>query len=446
VRNLDSGAAASFSEELLERLREDRDTLAATSTALEAELRRRGIYFGDGLLPTYPVPFFAAAHDLDDWVARSEALAAPVEEVAHEALRDPSMMRVLQLRPDAREWIEVDPGYPMISVLARPDAIFRRDTEGKQQIVYVEYNSDSPAMMAFSDHVSDCILALPYFAAHRGRLRGERMLPMLLDTLLDCYRAYGGASSTPTIAITDWPGQKTRYEHARIAEYFEAQGCATVVCDPRAFKRPNRRLEYEGRPIDLVYRRALFLELLDKKDEVAPLLSAYRDGVVCMVNPLRSYLAASKTLLAFLCQHWPAHRGPCPVVPTRMLDAERIAQLREQALRVVLKKGESHGGLHVLLPELASEAQRKTALDDAASTPWVEQDFVELPKLGVPTPDAPRALKFFNWNPFLFGGRYAGGIARASDTPLINITLGGGLLPTIRVVDEARAATVSDGG
>ncbi len=38
--------------------------------------------------------------------------------------------------------------------------------------------------------------------------------------------------------------------------------------------------------------------------------------------------------------------------------------------------------------------------------------------------------KHYNWNPFMFGGRYAGGLVRVSSTPLINITLGGGLLPT----------------
>jgi len=41
-----------------------------------------------------------------------------------------------------------------------------------------------------------------------------------------------------------------------------------------------------------------------------------------------------------------------------------------------------------------------------------------------------RERKFFNFNPFLFNGVYAGAIARASNTELINITLGGGLLPT----------------
>ncbi len=369
-------------------------------------------------------------------------LARAIEEVATAALEDVALMRTLKLREDARDWVEIDPGYRRISVLARPDAVF---VDGA--IKYVEYNSDSPAMMAFSDHVGDALAQLPHLAPHAARLGREHMLPRLFETLLACYREHGGAGS-PTIAIVDWPGQKTRFEHARIAEYFEAHGCPTVVCDPRALTRSGpghgagKKLALDGRAIDLVYRRALFVELLEQKDAVAPLIAAYRDGAVCMVNPLRSYLASSKTLLAFLCERWRPEHGACPVMATRILDAERIAVLRQAPslspspldMPTVLKKGESHGGLHVILPGIATEAQRQAALDEAARGPWpwIEQAYAPLPRLRIPTAADPFAEKFFNWNPFLFDGRYVGGIARASDTPLINITLGGGLMPTFR--------------
>jgi glutathionylspermidine synthase len=411
---------------ILDELRDPR-ILDEACRALAASLDRRGIYFGDVLLPTSPAPFFAPASALDAWVQKSEALAAVVEEVAHEALRDAALGRVLALRPEANAWVEIDPGYPMITVLARPDAVLFGD-----RVEYVEYNSDSPAMMAFSDHVAECLLELPYLRPHAQSLRTERMLPVLLATLLTCYRAHGG-SGNPTIAIVDWPKQKTRFEHARIGEYFESKGCGTIVCDPRALRRNGKKLEHEGRTIDLVYRRALFTELLERRTEVSALIDAYRDGAVCMVNPLRSYIASSKTLLAFLCERWPAGRGECPVIPTKLLRPERIATLRARDEVVVLKKGESHGGLHVLLPGLSSGEQRLGALEEASREPWVEQEYRTLPKLRVPTAEAPAGDKFYNWNPFLFGGRYAGGIARASDSPLINITLGGALLPTVRI-------------
>lgn len=423
-----SGSAAQFIDERLAELRQRPDRLIEAEDTLTRALQERNIYFGDGLLPTYPVPFFAPADELASWATSAELLAGTVEDVANEALRDKSLMKALQLRDDARDWVAIDPGYAQISVLARPDAVF---LDGA--VRYVEYNSDSPAMMAFSDHVSECLMALPHLRAHAARLRTETMLPRLYDTLLQCYREYGGTKEAPTIAMCDWPGQKTRFEQARISEYLTSRGCPTVVCDPRQLTRPGKHLEYAGRRIDLVYRRALFVELLDKKDEVEPLISAYRDGAVCMVNPLRSYLASSKTLLAFLCRNWPASHGICPVLPTRLLDGPRVAALSACDENVVLKKGESHGGLHVLLPGFASPEERRRALLDATESPWVDQDFAPIPKMRIPTRAAPHAEKYFNWNPFLFGGRYVGGIARASDTPLINITLGGGLLPTICV-------------
>jgi hypothetical protein len=285
-------------------------------------------------------------------------------------------------------------------------------------------------MMAFADAVGECQLELEAFAPLRDSLRASRMTDALLETLRACWREFGGRDEAPSIAITDWEGQKTRWEHRRIAARFEAAGCPTVVCDPRAFARDGRALTVDGRRIDVVYRRALFTELLARQAEVDALLGAYRDGAICMVNSLRSYLASSKTLLALLCE-----RSVAPeIARTAMLTPARIAELRAGAAPGVLKRGESHGGHHVLLPGVASDGEWGRALDAAEGEPWpwVEQEYHPLPKLEVRVADGDRFRrehKFYNWNPFLFGGRMVGSIARASDTPLINITLGGGLLP-----------------
>ena len=40
-------------------------------------------------------------------------------------------------------------------------------------------------------------------------------------------------------------------------------------------------------------------------------------------------------------------------------------------------------------------------------------------------------LKRFNINPFGIGGRYAGSITRISDRAVINVSAGGGLLPSV---------------
>jgi len=53
---------------------------------------------------------------------------------------------------------------------------------------------------------------------------------------------------------------------------------------------------------------------------------------------------------------------------------------------------------------------------------------MDLPSLSG-SPDASgsdRASKYVNWNPFIFGGKVAGSIARVSDEPLITSAPGAG--------------------
>ncbi|HEY0252080.1 MAG TPA: hypothetical protein VGC41_11175, partial [Kofleriaceae bacterium] len=204
--------------------------LLASERELQDRLRARGIYFGDGLLPTYAYAFTVASAVVDRWAAKATQLIAAVEEAAHRLVDDPSFYKAMGLSEQAKGLVRIDPGFKQICVLCRPDGIPVGD-----DMKFVEVNSDSPAMMMFIDVVAECLLELDAFAWLRPH-RPPSAADALHDTLLACYREYGGASSHPTIAITDWEGQKTRYEHARLAEHFTRRGCDTIVCDPRSFR------------------------------------------------------------------------------------------------------------------------------------------------------------------------------------------------------------------
>jgi uncharacterized circularly permuted ATP-grasp superfamily protein len=292
--------------------------------------------------------------------------------------------------------------------------------------------------MMFLDIVTQCVLQLDAMRSVRERTHVISAADRLLDSLLGCYREYGGGDS-PTIAITDWEGQKTRFEHQRLAEHFAARGCPTVVCDPRALRRVDGHLELEdGRKIDLIYRRALATEMISRRSEIEPLLGAYRDGKVCMVNPLRSYVASAKSLLIRLQDRdLPmALKAASHVVPRTLLltDPDVRKAVMSAPKRYVLKKSESHGGKHVVLPGVSSDGAWREAIEASRRDIWIAQDYVDVPTMQLPVANGERVEwieRYFNWNPFVFGGRYAGGLVRTSTTPLINITQGGGLLPTL---------------
>ena len=384
-------------------------------------LRARGIFFGDGLLPTYAYAFLASRERVEKWAARAEHLVAAAEGVAKRLVNDLEFYDAMGLHREGLDLVQIDPGYSRTCVVCRPDGI-----PVGADVKFVEVNCDSPAMMMFLDIVGQCLLELPAFE----RLRKQpptSAADRLLEALVDCYREFGG-KDTPTIAITDWEAQKTQYEHLRLAEHFESRGYSTVVCDPRAFRLHGGKLHVKDRRIDLVYRRALSAEIIERRSEVEPLIAAYRDHTVCMVNPLRSYVAGVKSVLSYLA----IHEGADCVPNTLLLDNAKARDIvKASPHKWVLKKSESHGGNGVVLPG-TNEAKWRAALAASSDEVWIAQEYIEVPRIAVPEVSGNRVArseKYFNWNPFMFAGRYAGGMVRVSSTPLINITLGGGLLP-----------------
>lgn len=395
--------------------------LETSERTLQKMLRERGILFGDDLLPTYAYAFVLAAEQNTRWAKRAEQLVAAAETVATRLVSDSSFFESMGLRGEGLELARVDPGYQRICVLCRPDGV---PVGGEMK--FVEINCDSPAMMMFLDLVGQCLLELDAFAALPPP---PSAADALFDTLLECYREFGG-KRLPNIAITDWEGQKTRYEHARLAEHFELRGCSTVICDPRAFRLCDGELSVNGRRVDLVYRRALASEVIARSSEIEPLLRAYRDGTICMVNPLRSYVASAKSVLT----HLALDGGADCIPPSILLDTDAAREMvNASASRWVLKKSESHGGENVVLPGTSSAAMWRAALESSKREVWIAQRYLDVPQIAVPVVAGDSVVntpKYYNWNPFIFGGRYAGGMVRISETPLINICLGGGLLPT----------------
>jgi hypothetical protein len=410
---------------------------AGAVAALEAGLSARGLRFGEQPIPTYLRPHLLSAARAARWDERTEAFFALLEEVAARALADPAIARALGFDEPALALCRIDPGYRRFVVVARPDAIpigprFR----------FIEVNSDSPAMMTFADALAELLFELPPLAAERARYEGRNRVQALLEALTACYREWGGKGA-PAIAIVDWPGEKTAHELALTAARFTALGAEAVVASPHELALEGGRLRARGRPIDLVYRRVLFRDFLTRKDELAPLLTAYRDGAVCVANPLRSYLVGTKALLALL--HDPADPvGLSPderalveeLVPETHRVTEANAPPAADRAGFVLKKTESYGGKDVVLGAACDEASWQEALSAARAAPWVVQRFEPMPMMALPVLEGGRFVfqrKFMNWNPFVFGGRSAGSIARVSDSMLINISQGGGLLPTLRV-------------
>ncbi len=342
-------------------------------------------------------------------------------------------------------WIVHDPGPPDVA-LSRLDGFL--SPEGPR---FIEINSDAPAGFGYGDRMAGVFRELPVFRefAARWPVSYVPSAPAVVDVV-------GRASADrrdrpPVVAIVDWADVKTRPDQEILRDSFAAAGIQCLLADPRDFELAGGRLVAHGRAVDVVYRRALLAELAPRANEVRPFLSGYLEGRAVFVNSFRCHLSEDKAFLGLLTDEDFAalltpeeHAFVGRVVPwTRKVEERRTVKAGRRIdlvpwvlghrAELVLKPAHDYGGRSVFVGEETPAAEWETAVGEALARPWVVQERVPIPREPFPVVDAD-GLRFeelhLNANPFYVAGGEAGGVTRVSRKAVINVSAGGGSVPT----------------
>jgi hypothetical protein len=353
--------------------------------------------------------------------------------------------------PDAEaRWVALDPGPPDV-VLSRLDA-FLEGTRPR----FIEVNSDAPAGFGYGDRMAEVfgrLTAFRRFAAGR-QVRYHPSGPALVDAVVAAWWANGGVG-TPRVAIVDWAEVKTRADQDLLRALFEARDIPCLLADPRNAALAGGRLSFDGLAVDVVYRRGVLSELVERESDVRAFMEAYRQNAAVFVNSLRCRLSEDKAFFALLTDE--AFDGLVSADERRFLDdvvpwTRRVAERRTwkdgteidlvpfvlaHRERLVLKPAHGYGGRSVLVGDETSADVWEAAAVAALAEPWVVQERVTIPEEPFPVVED-GALRFedlkVNVNPFYAGGAEVGAVTRASRSAVINVSAGGGSVPTF-VVD-----------
>lgn len=374
----------------------------------------------------------------------SETLASAFETIVAALIETPSLMEQVGLREDERRMALINPGFRSSTITTRLDAFVHED-----QIKFVEYNAENPSSLtdqAGLNQVTFEVRALQVLA-ERYRLWQFNPVESLLQSLLATYKEWGGAG-TPNIAILDWADLPTAGEFELLRNYFVGRGVPAIICAPEELEYGAGKLCRAGFRIDLVYKRVIIHEFLARTDETHPLVRAYANRHVCLVNPFRCKIAHKKAAFELLTdethQRWftPAQReviGRCVPWTRRVRERQTLYRgetielldyVRKHREAFILKPNDDYGGSGIFLGRRLSEAEWEAGLAAAlADEDYIVQEIVELRMEEFPIFDDHGwrlQQMYVDTNPFLFRGKMEGALVRLSNSPLVNVTSGGG--------------------
>jgi hypothetical protein len=421
---------------------------------LNDQLARRGLMFGARPLCTVLRPRFLRATEYRMMAEGVGVLLGAFATALDAAVSQDSVLAQFRLEPWERDLALADPGIEP-SPLSRLDAFYAPE-DGVLR--FTEYNAETPAGSGYNDALTELFLALPIMSGFRSRFTVTPLLVrhQVLHSLVGAHRRLTGGRTRPTIGILDWSDVPTRSEFLLFQDYFRSMGFECIIADPGEVELRGGALVAAGARIDVIYKRVLINELIERGGVDHPIVRAVQTGAVCMVNPFRCKILHKKASLAVLsdernerlfssaereiiARHVPWTR----VVEDRatMLGGRRIdllPYLADNKDILVLKPNDDYGGAGVVLGWEVDASGWNAALKRAVEQPHIVQRRIGLPEELFPSlveggiAWAPRIL---DTAPFCFDGSFVDGcLTRVSTAELVNVTAGGGsTVPTMVV-------------
>ena len=449
-RGLEAQAVATY-----HGLFDDEEVAAESCELLRTGQAERQLVFGEHPLSVAIRPHLIERDRYEAAVEVSERLYGALQSLERALLRDADLRAELDLDPEEERLALAEPPCRASSPTARLDGFLT------DRLRYVEYNAETPAGIAYYDHLVEVFEAMPVMRAFRGRYQ-VTPLPVrrsLLDSLMQAFADWG-RDETPVIAIVDWVGLPTVSEFEMFRDYFEACGIRALIADPRELELRDGRLRCRDDDVNLVYRRVLTSDLIAAGDETRALRDAYCSGAACVVNTFRAKLLHKKMSLALLsddrhaelysaaeretiAQHVPWTRKVRQGSTLRRGEVipDLIEYIADHKDELVLKPNDEFGGKGVVLGWTVEQHEWEQDVEVACTQSYVVQERVPVPRLEFPVSlDGVHFLDFsVDSDPYLFDGRVGGCLTRVSSSALLNVTAGAGSVVPLYLLDGPRS-------
>jgi uncharacterized circularly permuted ATP-grasp superfamily protein len=438
-------------------LLEDPELAAESQAMLDDQLARRDMVFGGRPLCTVLRPRLTTPRALRTTELRVRALLGAFAKAYAMAIADRAFRAQFLLADWEETLIAYEPGIRNPSPTSRLDTFI---VDAPDELKLTEYNAETPAGAAFNDALADAFIDIPVMRefARRYSVRPLQTRHGVLHVLLDAFAEWRGRRDAPRVAIVDWHGVPTETEFRLFREYLTERGLSCVRVDPHDADYHDGALYFDGKQVDLIYKRVLISELVERCGIDGPIVRAVRDRAVCMVNGFRSKILHKKASLAVLSDERNAHlftadqraaiEAHIPWTRTvqqrRTMHGGRDIDLIEFTLaardQLVLKPNDDYGGAGIVLGWTVDAATWEQAIRKALDEPFIVQERVRIPFEAYPS-YVSGSVKIFNrmqdTAPFVSYGEFMEGcLTRLSTAELLNVTAGGGSQVPTFVVEE----------
>jgi len=244
-------------------------------------------------------PAFISRHQFATLSHACERLSAILDGIECLVLKNPQLLNRIQMLPAERMLAALSCGYSRSSIAARMHAVFQNGS-----VCMRGFETCNPAGIGYADRLADLFLRVPVMKDfQRGGYRVQKLgsTRSLVKTVHQAWKEFGG-ELRPNIAIVEIRNSAGTQSNDTnlLAGILVKSGASVRVVAPDHLEYSNGKLRAGNFEIHVVLRRLLTRELLVRFNLSHPLLLAYQQRSVCVVNGFRSEVARRRALFELL--------------------------------------------------------------------------------------------------------------------------------------------------
>ncbi|WP_027340559.1 glutathionylspermidine synthase family protein [Halonatronum saccharophilum] len=357
------------------------------------ELEDSPAYYGGKVIPFLYRPLFFKEKELETFEEISSKLKVILKKVVHQYLEDKEFRSYFGFSKELEELILVDPGYSGDFPMARFDIFYY----GEDDIKFCELNADGSSGMVKTNTLEENFLEAEAVKVltKSYNVDYKELIDTWVDTLLRKYNEFNSKGDRPNIGIMDFSGYGMVKEFEHFKKVIEERGYRAKIVDPRNLEYKEGALFSGDFRVDLIYRRAVTMDLMEHYDEIGDLLKAYQEGKVCLVGPIRSQIIHNKVLFSILHDedrisflNKEEKEFIKKTIPyTRVLDPnnkELLTYAKDNREGLVLKPLDLYGAEGVTIGKDTSNKVWRERIDALEDKTHLIQEFCLVPQLEMP--------------------------------------------------------------
>ena len=194
--------------------------------------------------------------------------------------------------------IQIDNGYDINVPIGRFD-IFYKDYDSFK---FCELNTDGSSAMNEDNTIGRILLGsqgLKDFSKVY-KLDYFELIDSWVDESIAIFKKYDPNNSKPNVAIVDFIESGTSAEFEEFKKTYIKKGYNCIIADPRDLKFIDGKLYKDDYRIDLIYRRIVTFELIEKADQIPEFIEAYKNKAMCVIGSIKSQIVHNKIIFKIL--------------------------------------------------------------------------------------------------------------------------------------------------